>query len=105
MFRAYPRIEDALRCIEVLAANGARWRPTDPYRVSCLRRALVKVPAYDAIQHLQRITRGGAIEQAMFQELMRTPRMKEILRQTYPGVIRLREHAGYVGSRARKNRM
>ena len=30
---------------------------------------------------------------------MRTPRMKEILKQTYPGVINLREYAGYSGSR------
>jgi hypothetical protein len=34
---------------------------------------------------------------------MRTPRMKEILKQTYPGVIKLREYAGYTGSRSRKN--
>ena len=36
---------------------------------------------------------------------MRTPRMKEILDQTYPGVIKLREYAGYTGSNSRKNRM
>jgi hypothetical protein len=35
---------------------------------------------------------------------MRTPRMKEILKQTYPGVIKLREYAGYTGSCSRKNR-
>ncbi len=33
-----------------------------------------------------------------FKDLMRTPRMKEILKQTYPGVIKLREYAGYTGS-------
>jgi ankyrin repeat protein len=105
IFRSYTWIDDALRCIEILAANGARWRPADSYQVSCLRRALAKVSAYDAIRHLQRITNAGAIEQPVFQELMRTPRMKEILKQTYPGVIKLREYAGFAGPRFRKNRM
>ena len=41
----------------------------------------------------------------MIRDVMRTPRMKEILKQTYPGVIKLREYAGYTGSRSRKNRM
>jgi hypothetical protein len=104
-FRSYSRCEDALRCIEILAANGARWHPDNPYRLSCLRRAIAKAPAYDAIRHLERIIKAGAIEQPVFQELMRTPRMKEILKQTYPGVIKLREYAGYTGSRSRKNRM
>jgi hypothetical protein len=52
-----------------------------------------------------RITNAQAIEQPVFQDLMRTPRMKEILKQTYPGVIKLREYAGYTGSHSRKNRM
>ena len=104
-FRSYSRCEDALRCIEILAANGARWRPDNPYRLSCLRRAIAKATAYDAIQHLQRVIKSGAIEQPFFQDLMRTPRMKEILKQTYPGVINLREYARYIGSRSRKNRM
>ena len=30
----------------------------------------------------------------MIRDVMRTPRMKEILNQTYPGVIKLREYAG-----------
>jgi hypothetical protein len=105
LFRDYSRTDAALRCIEILAANGARWHPTDPYRVSCFRRAIAKAPAYDAIRHLERIIKAGAIEQPVFKELMRTPRMKEILKQTYPGVIKLREYAGYTGSRSRKNRM
>jgi hypothetical protein len=104
-FRDYSRCEDALRCIEILAANGARWNPSDPYRISCFRRAIAKAPACDAIRHLERIVKAGAIEQPVFQDLMRTPRMKEILKQTYPGVIKLREYAGFVGSRSRKNRM
>ena len=104
-FLSYSKCEDALRCIEILAANGARWHPNDLYRISCFRRAIAKAPIYDAIRHLERIIKAGAIEQPVFQDLMRTPRMKEILKQTYPGVIKLREYAGFVGSRSRKNRM
>lgn len=105
LFRDYSRTDAALRCIEILAANGARWHPNDPYRISCFRRAIAKAPAYDAIRHLERIIKTGAIEQPFFRDLMRTPRMKEILKQTYPGVIRIREYADYSGSRSRKNRM
>jgi ankyrin repeat protein len=104
-FRDYSRTAAALRCIEILAANGARWHPNDPYRTSCFRRAIAKAPVYDAIQHLGRIIKAGAIEQPFFQELMRTPRMKEILKQTYPGVIKLREYAGFAPPRFRKHRM
>lgn len=104
-FRNHSRTEDALRCIEILAANGARWRPKDSYNFSCLRRALAKIEVYEAIRHLQQIVKTGAIDQPVFQELMRTPRMKELLKQSYSGVMKLREYAGYIGSRARKNRM
>jgi hypothetical protein len=105
LFRDYSGTDGALPCIEILAANGARWHPNDPYRISCFRRALAKAPPYDAIRYLERIIKAGAIEQPLFKELMRTPRMKEILKQTYPGVIKLREYAGHTGSRSRKNRM
>ncbi len=43
--------------------------------------------------------------QPVSRDVIRTPRMKEILNQTYPSVIKLREYAGYTGSRSRKNRM
>jgi hypothetical protein len=105
IFRNYLRTEDALQCMEILAVNGARWRPEDGYKFSCLRRTLAKVGIHDAIRYLQRIVTTGAIDQPVFQELMRTPQMRELLRQSYPGVIRLREYADYTGSRARKNRM
>jgi hypothetical protein len=103
-FRNYSRTEDALRCIEILAANGARWRPKDSYGFRCLRRTLAKIEVYDAVRHLQRIIKTGAIDQPVFQELMQTPRMKELLKQSYPGMMKLREYAGYIGSPARNNR-
>jgi hypothetical protein len=44
LFRDYFRTDAALRCIEILTANGARWHPNDPYRISCFRRAIAKAP-------------------------------------------------------------
>jgi hypothetical protein len=35
----------------------------------------------------------------MFTELMRTPKMNEILRETYPGVAELRRFAGHTDAR------
>jgi hypothetical protein len=94
-YNSYSRTDAALHCIEVLAANGARWAPKDPYRISCLRRALAKAAAHDAIRYLERITKAGAIDQPMFHELMRTPKMKEILNESSPGVVTLRRYAGF----------
>ena len=93
MGRDWSRTEAALRCMEILAANGARWAPQDPYRVRCLRRSLGKTAPYDAIRHLGRIVKSGVIEQSMFKDLMRTPKMKEILKQPYSGVTELRRFA------------
>jgi hypothetical protein len=94
MGRDWSRTEMALRCMEILAAMGARWAPRDPYRVSCLRRSLAKSASHEAIRHLCRIVKSGIIEQSMFKDLMRTPKMKEILKQPYPGVTELRRYAG-----------
>ena len=54
--------------------------------------------------NLERIIKAGAIEQPFFRDVMRTPRMKEILKQTYPGVLKLREYAGYTGCEGAKRR-
>ena len=97
--RDYSRTEAALRSIEILAAHGARWQPEDTYRVTCLRRHLAKADRYEVIRHLLRIVRSGAIEPLLFKEVMRTPRMKDIMKQTkqtYPGVVTIREYAGEV---------
>ena len=91
--------------MEILAAHSARWKPKNGYAFSCLRRSLAKLDVSDAIHYLQPIVKTGAVDHPLFQELMRTPRMKDLLKQSYPGVMKLREFAGYVGSRARKSRM
>jgi hypothetical protein len=86
--------EEALRCMELLGPNGLRWAPTDRWRITRLRKTLSRISSYQAIQYLQRIAKSGVMDQPMFTELMRTPKMKEILRETYPGVVELRRFAG-----------
>jgi hypothetical protein len=93
------RTEEALRCMELLGANGLRWVPTDRWRISRFRKTLNRVSSYQAIQHLQRIAKSGIMDQSMFTELMRTPKMNEILRETYPGVAELRRFAGHADAR------
>jgi hypothetical protein len=104
MGRDWSRTEAALRCMEILAANGARWAPQDPYRVSCLRRTLAKTAPYDAIRHLGRIVKSGIVEQSVFKDLMRTPKMKQILKESYQGVCELRCLAGQTGARRNTRR-
>ena len=105
VFSWQSRTDETLRCIEILGASGARWEPKEPSAFRHLRRALAKVSGYDAIRYLQLIVKAGAIDRAVFQELMRTPRMKEILKANYSGVVQLRELAGCIGSQSRKSRM
>jgi Ankyrin repeats (3 copies) len=91
--------EEALRCMEILGANGVRWYSPDKHELSRLRRALAGISPHAAIQHLQKIANSGIMEQSVFSELMRTPKMKEILKQSSPEVVELRRYAGRNGLR------
>ena len=79
------RTEEALRCIEILGSHGVCWSSPDKYRLLRLRRTLARIRPNEAIRYLQRIANSKIMEQAVFKELMRTPRMQEILKQPYPG--------------------
>ena len=84
----------AIECLKIAAAAGGRWRPTDPYQLRCLRKAIATVPEYSAVGYLRELIDSGAIEQDVFAELMKTPRMKQIFQGNIPGAVRLRELAG-----------
>jgi hypothetical protein len=56
---------------------------------------LAKEIPYDAVSHLTRLIKCGAIEEDVFHQLMNTTRMKAILAENVPGVLRLRELADY----------
>jgi hypothetical protein len=76
--------------MEVLGLHGLRWSFPDKYRLFRLRRTLGRIRPSEAIRHLQRIANSGIMDQSLFKELMRTPKMKEILNVAYPGVAELR---------------
>jgi hypothetical protein len=86
--------EVALRCLELAAESGGRWRPADQFEFRSFRRAIAQVEHYSAIRSLHQLVQFGAIEREVFQELMRTPRMKDLLNTGAPGADRLREFAG-----------
>lgn len=100
--------EKALRCIELAAARGGRWNPTEPHEFRGLRTALGRAPRYRAIRLLNQLVNSGVFEQPVFREFMDTARMKQLLAKHAPGVYRLREFAGVVArprpTRTRKNR-
>lgn len=88
------RVEEALRCMEILASHGVRWNSPTKHRPFRLRRTLARIQPYKAIRYLHRIADSKVMEQAVFKELMRTPRMQEILKQPYPGAAELRRYTG-----------
>jgi hypothetical protein len=99
----YRSITDIL-CL--MAAKGAKWYPSDDnggYR--SLRTALAKADPGDSVDALVKLVRAGFFTEAIFRELVSTPRMKELLNLGRSGVVQLREFAGFEQpSRPRKRR-
>lgn len=102
LYRRNP--DRAVECIEVAASFGGRWKPEKSYSFRYFRRAIGQTKPYSIIQYLQRIVKSGAIEQDIFCELMKTPRMKEVLKGGTPGSVFLREFAGHDKIGTRKTR-
>lgn len=87
------RTEEALRCMQILGSNGVHWSVPDKYRLFRLRRTLTRLPPYQALRYLQRIAGSKIMDQTVFKELMRTPKMREILEQPCTSVRHLRRYA------------
>jgi len=85
--------DSALKCIEIAARAGGRWRPTDLAHRRWFRTALGRTSFRSAIGWLTRLVDCGAIEQPFSAEIMRTPKMKSLLMTAAPGAVRLRELA------------
>jgi hypothetical protein len=91
------RKTNALACIEVLAEAGAHWNPTDPRTLSSFRRALGRIDRSEAIRVLKRLVHAKAFGEAVFWELMRTPKMKALLESGWVGdTAALKRYAGFV---------
>lgn len=93
-----------VQCIEVAASFGGRWKPSDSHSLRYFRRAISRAEPYSAMPRLQRIVKSGAIEKDVFCEVMKTPRMKELLNSGAPGTVFLREFAGLGEKIVRKPR-
>jgi hypothetical protein len=98
-----------LDCLEMAAERGGRWRPSKDEGLSSLRRAISKyftTSEWQTISTLKRLVRSGAIEQETFRELMRTPRMREVLKCSSSGVEELRGLADFtMPARAKRKRI
>jgi len=65
--------------IEALFKCGVRWEETDPERISQIRRSLLKIGDYELKTILSRLRRPEICAPETYQELMRTPRIRERL--------------------------
>jgi hypothetical protein len=93
------RPDDVLTCLELTAQYGGRWNSADKYGMSRLRRSLsaaCKRNGHQSIAVLRRLAKSGVMETSTFRELMKTPRMREVLSSHYSGVVELRELAGHI---------
>ena len=97
IFRYRDKTSDALACIEVLAQAGARWNPSDSRAISSFRRSLGRTDRGAAIQVLKRLVQIKAMEQGIFRELIRTPKMRLLLDTGWVGdTAALKRYAGFV---------
>ncbi len=97
-----------LACIELAAARGGRWRLEHMDGFRSLRRAISQAftqSSCRAVSLLQQLVKTGVMEQETFAELMRTPRMREILESSTHGVEELRSFAGYSSRLSAKKRL
>lgn len=101
----FRRADDVVACLELAAKYGGRWKNPDKYRLSCLRRSISKACKgydYQAISVLRRLAKSEIMEPDTFRELMRTPRMREVLESQTSGTDELRRFAGYDTRRSTK---
>jgi len=85
--------EVAVRCLEIAAAFGGRWRP-DSHAFRYFRQSVGQASPNSVVSRISRIVKAGAIEQDVFRELMNTKKMTEVLNSGGPGSVFLREFAG-----------
>ncbi len=96
--------EVPLACLELAAARGGRWQPQSPDDYRTLRRSLMQASPYTSIQFLNRLVKAEVFTGDVFKELMKTPRMRELLQTTAPGSVALRQLAAVVPARKRMTR-
>jgi hypothetical protein len=93
-----------LEIFGMMAARGARWRPRQSEDYRSFRKDLAKANPSAAIDTLEKLMQCGFVDAQAFKELMSTPPMRELLCINRPGVIRLREMAGFADPNRPRNR-
>ena len=88
----YRRITDILG---MMAAKGGKWRPQDNDGYRDFRKTLLKANPSHAVTVVEKLLAFGFLTDESFKELMVTPSMRELLSINRPGVIRLRDLAGF----------
>jgi hypothetical protein len=97
--------EVSTKCLELAAERGGRWQPEDDHDYSNIRRHLTKAPAYEVVPLLFRLWQAGVFTPDVFKELMRTPRMKDLLLGGGTQAAELREVAGHRKPPSKSRRM
>lgn len=96
-----------LTCLEMATERGGRWKPDKDDDLSSLRRAIskyFKTSEWQTISVLRRLAKSGALEKDAFRDLMRTPRMREVLQSSHAGVEEIRRFADFTMPRRAKVR-
>ena len=74
-------------------------------RISSFRRAPGQADRSEVIRVLKRLVEAKALEEGIFRELMRTPKMRALLDSGWVGdTAALKRHAGFVDKSGKSNR-
>jgi hypothetical protein len=101
-FRRDPK--PIVECLCLLASKGMKWTPTESCEYRYLRKGLARAQPSDALDVLNRLVSAGLFAEAVFKELVSTPRMRELLGPGRYGASALREFAGFEEPRPRRRR-
>jgi hypothetical protein len=88
------RAESALKCLELAASRGGRWRSELISGHCRFRRALGNISSHEAVRILHRLLDCGALEADGLKKFMSTPKMKALLASETMGIKRLRTIVG-----------
>lgn len=71
---------DVVEMVGALVSRGARWRPEDEREIKYVRKALSSMEAKHIVSFLEIMTQHQAARRTVMEDLLRTPKMKELLR-------------------------
>lgn len=72
-------VENALKCIILVASNGGRWRPKNDYDVKGLRRKLHLLDANEIVKVIREFHQHNVCSREILLELISSKKMKQLL--------------------------